>query len=418
MRRKSVLYYIFKPLVNWACRLFYRNLHIRNSNQLSSTDAPVLLVSNHQNALIDPLLCCISSPEQLNFLTRADVFKKPWAKKLLFNLNMLPVYRPHDRVNIIESNAPTFRESLNRLENNQIISLFPEGTHQKDQNLKPFKKGAARLIADLFEAGKSEKIIIQPVGLHFTNIMHSGYPGFVHFGVQEEIKATDLDLGAKNRARTLNNMTIRLNQLLEKNMIHIDDDEHYTKKLFIFRAQQWHILFSKRQSSILEFKTLENTLINHLETLSEFSDSQIQQIEESSFDMPALVLAANDQLRKKFSRKLLALIPIYLIGTIGTIIPYLLGKSLSQKMVKDVCFTSTAKIVIGAILMPIFWSLVLVVLLIYLNVWQALVLFIPIVFCGAIFLKYNTSYRILARSNTLRRQSGFRALISAVKQVI
>ena len=70
---------------------------------------------------------------------------------------MLPVYRPHDNVNIIESNAPTFRESLNRLENNQIISLFPEGTHQKDQNLKkPLLQGLNRKMAKK-ERGKFGK---------------------------------------------------------------------------------------------------------------------------------------------------------------------------------------------------------------------------------------------------------------------
>jgi 1-acyl-sn-glycerol-3-phosphate acyltransferase len=160
MRRISILYAIMKPCVNWAIRLFYRNLHVRNSAQICNVGAPVLLISNHQNALMDPLLCCITSPKQLNFLTRADVFKNPVAKKVLTGLNMLPVYRPHDKVNIIESNAPTFRESLTRLENNQIISLFPEGTHQPDQNLKPFKKGAARLIGDVFDAGKCDKIIL------------------------------------------------------------------------------------------------------------------------------------------------------------------------------------------------------------------------------------------------------------------
>ena len=403
MAKKSVLYAAFKPLVNWACRLFYRNLHVKNSHLIHNTNAPVLLISNHQNALMDPLLCCITSPKQLNFLTRADVFKKPIAKKVLFKLNMLPVYRPHDKVNILEANAPTFKESLKRLESNQVISLFPEGTHQSDQNLMSFKKGAARLIGDLFTSGTHKKFIIQPVGLHFTNIMHSGYPGFVHFGEQVVINASELDLQPENRSKTVLKLTIHLHNILKNYVVHIDDDEQYTKKLFVFRALQWSILFSKRTSDILEFKNLEEQLDTHLHKLEQFSDDELKQVEKSSFDSPALVLAVDAKLRKKFSRKLVALAPICLLGFLSTSAPYLLGKKLSSALVKDVCFTSTAKIVLGAILTPIWWTIILAVLLFSIPLIWITPVMIGLILCGALFLKYHTSYRILWRANAIRK---------------
>ncbi|MFK7756338.1 MAG: 1-acyl-sn-glycerol-3-phosphate acyltransferase [Flavobacteriales bacterium] len=417
MAGKSVLYATLKPFVNWACRLFYRNLHVRNAAQLNETQAPVLLISNHQNALMDPLLCCITSPKQLNFLTRADVFKKPWAKKILFSLNMLPVYRPHDKVNILESNAPTFKESLRRLENNQVISLFPEGTHQPDQNLKPFKKGAARLVGDLFDSGSHSKFIIQPVGLHFTNIMHSGYPGFAHFGEQVEVHASELDLVQENRSKMVLALTTRLQQILQKYVVHIDEDELYTKKLFVFRALQWSNLFSKRKSNLLEFKALELELDQHLTKLDGFSDEELEQVEKSSFDTPALVLAANKQLRKKFGRKLLALIPIYIIGMLSVAIPYFIGRALSAKMVKDVCFTSTAKIVLGAVLTPLWWIGLFMILLPFMHIWGAALSLVILIFCGAIFLKYHTSYRILLRARSLRTSADQR-MKNAVKQIL
>lgn len=417
MAGKSVLYGTLRPLVNWACRLFYRNLHVRNANVLCKTDKPVLLISNHQNALMDPLLCCITSPKQLNFLTRADVFKKPWVKKILFSLNMLPVYRPHDKVNILESNAPTFKESLRRLEANQVISLFPEGTHQPDQNLKPFKKGAARLVGNLFDSGSNSSFMIQPVGLHFTNIKHSGYPGFVHFGEQVEVHASELDLAPENRSKMVLKLTTKLQQILKNYVVHIDEDELYTKKLFVFRALQWANLFSKRKSNILEFKTLELELDGHLPKLDALSDEELEKLEKSSFDSPALVLAADENLRKKFGRKLLRLTPIYAIGFLSVAVPYFIGRFLSAKLVKDVCFTSTAKIVLGAVLTPIWWMAVLVAFFSFMPVWWAALAMIAFIFCGAIFLKYHTSYRILARANALRKSSDQR-VINAVKLIL
>ena len=417
MRRISILYAIMKPCVNWAIRLFYRNLHVRNSAQICNVGAPVLLISNHQNALMDPLLCCITSPKQLNFLARADVFKNPVAKKVLTGLNMLPVYRPHDKVNIIESNAPTFRESLTRLENNQIISLFPEGTHQPDQNLKPFKKGAARLIGDVFDAGKCDKIIIQPVGLHFTNIMHSGYPGFVHYGEQMLITADELDLTPENRSKMVLGLTRRLSDSLEKCVIHINADEQYSRKLFVFRTRQWSALFSKKGGSIPEFKAIEAELVNYTSSLEgHISDAEITELENSSFGMPALVLAADESLRKRFGKKLLFLTPVYFVGYLVTAIPYFIGKKLASKMVKDVCFTSSAKIVIGTVIIPLFWAVLLVIARSVFHTPMVYVGFVFTVFCGAIFLKYHTSYRIFNLSKRMNKSEEYTSLIAAVNR--
>lgn len=418
MRNISVLYACLRPLVNSACRLFYRNLHVRDSNQVSGKKAPIILISNHQNALLDPLLCCISSPEQLNFLTRADVFKNSIAKKVLFSLNMLPVYRPHDKVNILESNAPTFQESLKRLEKNQIMSLFPEGTHDRAQNLMPFKKGAARLICDVFASGKKDKIIIQPVGLHYTNIMHSGYPCFVKFGEQVEIRAKDLDLTPEMRSRTVLELTRKMRAILQEYVIHISLDDDYEKKLFIFRALQWRNLFSKQKSSIPEFKKLEAELDNHISHVNHFSEKELEDIEYSSFDSGALVLAASKELKKRFSIKLLMLLPIYFLGAVSTFIPFQIGKFLSKKLVKDVHFTSTVKIVSGFIFIPIFWMFCFGIFTWLINLKWSFVLTLGLVLSGCIFIKYHTSYRILARANSIKDSSKYQPFIAAIKRIL
>jgi 1-acyl-sn-glycerol-3-phosphate acyltransferase len=54
---------------------------------------PVLLLPNHQNALLDALLIATQTKRSAYFLTRAGAFNKPIVASILKSLNMLPVYR-------------------------------------------------------------------------------------------------------------------------------------------------------------------------------------------------------------------------------------------------------------------------------------------------------------------------------------
>ena len=57
------------------------------------TDKPLLILGNHQSALIDPLLLAVSFKQFAYYLTRAGVFQKKLVKAILNSVNMLPVYR-------------------------------------------------------------------------------------------------------------------------------------------------------------------------------------------------------------------------------------------------------------------------------------------------------------------------------------
>ena len=66
---------------------------------------PVLLLANHQNALLDALLIATKCGRFSYFLTRAAVFKKSFVNKILRSLQMLPVYRVRDGWNTISNKS-------------------------------------------------------------------------------------------------------------------------------------------------------------------------------------------------------------------------------------------------------------------------------------------------------------------------
>jgi 1-acyl-sn-glycerol-3-phosphate acyltransferase len=163
----SFVYACLKPWVKLGARIFFRRLEIVGLENFPE-GKPVILIANHQNAMLDPVICCALIPRQLHWLTRADVFKKPLVNRILRNLNMLPVYRERDKVaNLAGMNEKTFEVCYERLSQGAIVCLFPEGTHRgKKQLVVPLKKGLARLAMGAFNHCPDLHIV--PVGLEYS----------------------------------------------------------------------------------------------------------------------------------------------------------------------------------------------------------------------------------------------------------
>lgn len=223
--KTSFLYAFLKPWVNLGARLFFRRIEVDFIEKLP-TDKPVILVANHQNAMLDPVVACLYSRKQLHWLTRADIFRKPSLNKLLRSLNMLPVYRERDRVSdLAERNAETFNECYDRLSHHSVICIFPEGTHRGKKQLVPLKKGAARLVTGALDAGIHD-IQIVPIGLDYENYYQYRKNLLVRFGDPIDIEREQL-LSGNDRARLQTNLTDKIRQALSSVMIDIKNDDVY-----------------------------------------------------------------------------------------------------------------------------------------------------------------------------------------------
>ena len=84
-------------------KFYYKKIDVIFKEKIPK-DKAIIFLSNHQNALLDPLLVSTSSTRKNYFLTRAAVFKNSTVAKLLNSLQMLPVYRMIDGVNTIQKN--------------------------------------------------------------------------------------------------------------------------------------------------------------------------------------------------------------------------------------------------------------------------------------------------------------------------
>lgn len=227
---RSFWYFFFRKwLVFIFCGSYYRRFHVRGRKHVPKEGTPILMVSNHQNGLIDALGILFSLPLRYKvvFLARADIFKKKILAKILNFCKIMPIFRQRDGKDNLGENAAIFNESAKLLKMGFPVTLFPEGQHQEGHYLGPLKKGFARIAFDAAEQnGFPENLMIVPVGNHYSSYFSNRASMCISYG-QPIPLASYYPLYHENPARALTQLTEDLRPAIRGLMLDIPDRENY-----------------------------------------------------------------------------------------------------------------------------------------------------------------------------------------------
>ncbi|ALX47973.1 lysophospholipid acyltransferase family protein [Lentibacillus amyloliquefaciens] len=119
------LYKVAKSAVSLIFYPLYRIRVIGKENV--PKHGPVIICSNHISNL-DPPVVGITSPRDIYFMAKGELFDKPLLGRLLTGIRAFPVKR-----GMRDRNA--LRKGLNILEGGNTLGLFPEGTRSKTSEL-------------------------------------------------------------------------------------------------------------------------------------------------------------------------------------------------------------------------------------------------------------------------------------------
>lgn len=162
-------YKIIKIWLRTGLFFYYRKIKVIGRENIPK-DKPIMLLANHQNALMDALVIVMNCGMKPYFLARSDLFKNPIVSRLLHYLQMMPIYRFRDGIDTLRNNPAIFEKCGNLLEQGETIMLFPEGNHGIERKVRlPMRKGFARMIFSALEKNPDLDIRILPVGLNYIN---------------------------------------------------------------------------------------------------------------------------------------------------------------------------------------------------------------------------------------------------------
>lgn len=231
------VYRMFKTYLRFFHdKVYYKKTYRVNSEAVPADGTPLLIVSNHQNCLNDPLgLVFAFDDRKPHVITRADVFMvSPVANKFLRSIGLLPAFRlDYEGEGALGKNAETFRQSEQALIDGKTVIMYPEAGHQDKRWLGNFSFGYTKMAFEAAELENFEKdVVILPACNHYSHYFGMRNRVLVKYG--EPISIRPYYELYKTKPRTAQREVNKLvREQISNLMLDIRDLDNYTAIDFI-----------------------------------------------------------------------------------------------------------------------------------------------------------------------------------------
>ena len=212
-------------------QIFFRRIEISGADRVAAV-GPVVLVGNHPNSLLDPVLVATTSGRRVSFAAKAPLFKGP-LKPFLWAMSAVPIHRRQDAVKgaaedaVVEGapervdNSDAFDALTAVLKSGAAFAIFPEGISHTRPELAPLKSGAARIV--LAAAAEGVPVQVVPCGLSYRQRDRLRSRVLVQYGQPITIDGAFLDAWRDNPHTAAKALTATIGVALRAQTINAGD---------------------------------------------------------------------------------------------------------------------------------------------------------------------------------------------------
>lgn len=416
---RRILYSKLKKRIYWTIIstirflhnvLYYRHIYLVDKENIPPVHTPLLIVSNHQNALNDPLGILFSFKDRVvTIFTRADIFKNRFVGKILRSLYLLPAYRLNiDGEETLRYNNIMFKEAGNRLLGGHAVAIFPEGINQTKRWLGDFSSAYLKMAFETAERDNFEKdIMILPMCNHYSDYFAMRSDMMLKFGKPISLKPYyDLYKEKPRTAQRTVNHLVR--QEIEDLMLNITDLDNY--EAIDYLRNTYGIKYAQRlyvNPNVLPDKLVaDKKLVAELDRLKTENPELSKRIYDKAIELKSKFISYRikeedlDRQDSRFSSVLMGfafvlLLPVFVISMIPNVLVYYSVEPFAQRFKKKggkaAMFTSGVRFAMMSLYsLPLFWTLFVVFEWIYLGWIVALchaVLLVPSTLFGLHYIK-------------------------------
>lgn len=387
------LKFIIPPFI---FRAFFRRIFYCNLKKVP-LDKPLLFVGNHQNSFMDGILVGSYLPQPLHFTMRADMFRKPFARFCLRELNVSPVYRLEEGLENVHKNVEAFSSIYEILKKNGNFIMFSEGICVQEKRLQKLRKGTARLAF-----GAEEKfgldVHIVPVGINYT--YPSRFRKEVMINFHDSFSINELkDLYKEHPARALLAFNDKCDIGLRKEVIIIEDPKNdwLAEQLLKMERHNMVLPFFRWRFDTDDRRQAEKRVSEKLNQLSRTSQAGLESLSkkvENYFTLLAKSRLRDENVARKLDMGLLryfsvlAGFPIFIAGFVANLIPFIIPKIICDRLIKDPRFYSSVFIGLFTVLYLIYFPVLLILSAIFAG-WIGFLLALLVPVSGFCVLYYQ-----------------------------
>ena len=372
-------------------RLYYPDRRVRGARP---KEGPCIVVANHPNGLLDPVLIMIALDQPMAFLAKSTIFEMPVIRGIATAFRAIPVYRAKEADP--KKNAETFAQARALLGRGGWLCLFPEGVSHSAPTLQPLKTGAARIAL-----GGPPGVRIVPVGLTYADkaIFRSAVSlslgpalavdAFRHHGGEhpDDVDALTQAIDQALRAQLLEAETREVGEgfrVVAGWLAAPGEDPRITEDRALLYARRWATLAEP------EREALGSAARAFAARLREVGVDE-PWVLERGLPGPGRVLRA--------ALPLVLLAPLALLGAVLGWVPYRSIRPLVAWATQEEDLVSTYKLLAGVLLMPVWWLAQALLLGLY-NPWLGLTALLAGPLTGYVALRWDERWQ---RRRTLGR---------------
>lgn len=363
-----MLYAILKLIYKTGLWVFFRKFEVRNKERLPDR-GPLLLVSNHPNTFMDPVVIASLLQQPVYFIAKSTVFGSSFTNWLLRNMHLIPIHRREDAPDQPVNNEDAFAASFQALADGKSIIIFPEGNSFNERRLRKIKTGTARIALGA-EANTHAGVKIIPIGLNYSAPTRFRSRVFVNIG--EPIVVTEyLQAYQANSTETVLSLTDEIRARLKELIIHTPSDEDdelarridmiYKNRLVIDDTQ----LLLDQEREFVRTKAIVNSIQyfkqqapERVEIVSKKINVYMEQL--LHFDLRDGVLEKDTKEVVKqgtlASIYLLLGLPVYLYGLLHNYIPYIIPSLVARKLTKEQEWYAPIMLTVGIFSFPVLYT--------------------------------------------------------------